>query len=261
MEFAGAILDVDGTLMRGDEVIPGAPAGVERIRAADIEPLFVTNNASKRPSAYAKRLSAAGFDVRADQILTAGSVTTSFLRDGHVSDAIYLLGPDGLAEQIDAAGLTRVSDPEAADVVVVSLDKSFDYQDLCDVQIALEDDDVPLYGTDPDIVIPAADRDIPGTGALIRAIAAVSGREPDAIFGKPNRALLTAIFDRYDHAPGECFVVGDRIATDIALGQAVGMTTVLVLSGSTDENERTNSMIEPDYVLDSLAEIDRVLDH
>ncbi|MEF8780305.1 MAG: HAD-IIA family hydrolase [Haloferacaceae archaeon] len=259
MKYRGAVLDVDGTVVRGDEPIPGAPAGVERIRAAGIDPLFVSNNPSKLPPDYVERLSRAGYDVDVEQVVTAGTVTTASLSEQHPADPIYLVGAPGLADQFRDAGLTLASDPEAAAVVVVSLDREFDYETLTTVQWILEDEDVRFYGTDPDVVIPAASRDVPGSGALINAVADVTGREPDAVFGKPNEPTLRAIFDRLPHDPAECFVVGDRLDTDVALGEAAGMTTVLVRTGVTDGRTLERSEIQPDYVLDSLSEIERVL--
>ncbi|AUX08564.1 4-nitrophenyl phosphatase [Halalkaliarchaeum desulfuricum] len=260
MEYRGAVLDVDGTVVRGDEPIPGAPDGVGRIRSAGVEPLFVSNNPSKAPQAYVRRLSRAGYDVDVEHVVTAGTVSTNYLENHHPDESIYLVGAPGLARQFRDVGLSLVSDPDAADVVVVSLDKEFDYEELCAVQWALEDDDVPFYGTDPDVVIPAEKRNIPGSGALINVVVDVTGRQPDVVFGKPNEPTRRAIFERFDYDPAACFVVGDRLDTDIALGNEAGMTTVLVRSGITDEETLANAEIQPDYVLDSLAQIDRVLD-
>ena len=83
MEFSGAVLDVDGTVVRGDEPIPGAPAGYRRLREARVETLFVSNNPTKAPPAYVDRLGAAGYDADADQVFTAGAVTTRYLREHH----------------------------------------------------------------------------------------------------------------------------------------------------------------------------------
>lgn len=260
MSYRGAVLDVDGTVVRGDEPIQGAPDGVQRIRAAGIEPLFVSNNPSKEPRAYVRRLTRAGYDVDVDRVITAGTVTTRYLERHHSDDPIYLIGAEGLLEQFRESGLDVVSDPDRAAVVVVSLDKAFDYDDLCAVQGALEDNGVQFYGTDPDVVIPAAERDIPGSGALINAVADVTGREPDLVFGKPNGPTRRAVLEHLEDDPGACFVVGDRLDTDIALGNTAGMTTVLVRTGVTDRQTLAASDIRPDYVLDSLSEIDRVLE-
>ncbi|WP_418286242.1 HAD-IIA family hydrolase [Halorubrum sp. DTA46] len=259
MTVSGAVLDVDGTVVRGNDPIPGAPSGYERIVTAGIETLFVSNNPTKAPPAYVDRLGAAGYDVDADQVFTAGTVTTRYLREHHAADELLCIGAPGLLEQFEAAGLATTEDVDAADALVASIDREFDYQDLCTAMWTL-DRDVPFVGTDPDIVIPAPDRDVPGSGAVINAIAGVAEREPDVVLGKPSDTAIEMVRERLPYPPEECLVVGDRLNTDIALGERAGMTTVLVRSGVTDDATLAASDIEPDYVLDTLGEIDRVID-
>ncbi|MES3160958.1 MAG: HAD-IIA family hydrolase [Halorubrum sp.] len=259
MNVSGAVLDVDGTLVRGNDPIPGAPAGYRRICEAGIDPLFVSNNPTKAPSAYVDRLGTAGYDADAERVITAGTVTTEYLRRHHRTDDLYCIGAPGLLDQFDAAGLSTTDDVDTADALVASIDHEFDYDDLCAGLWAL-DRDIPFIGTDPDIVIPAPERDVPGSGAVIRSIAAVAGREPDIVLGKPSDPAIEMIRRRLPHPPEECLVVGDRLDTDIALGARAGMTTVLVRSGVTDAEALAESEVEPDHVIDHLGEIARVID-
>ncbi|WP_049983475.1 HAD-IIA family hydrolase [Halorubrum sp. BV1] len=259
MSFSGAVLDVDGTVVRGDDPIGGAPAGYERLRSAGIETLFVSNNPTKTPAAYVDRLGAAGYAIDAEQVFTAGTVTTRYLREHHGADDLLCIGDPGLLSQFADAGLTTTDDPAAADALVASVDREFDYDDLCTALWTLERG-VPFVGTDPDVVIPAPDRDIPGSGAVINAIAGVAEREPDVVLGKPSDPAIEMVRERLPYPPEECLVVGDRLNTDIALGERAGMTTALVLSGITNEADVADAAVSPDYVLDDLGEIDRVLD-
>lgn len=258
MEFSGAVLDVDGTVVRGDDPIPGAPAGYRRIREAGIDTLFVSNNPTKAPPAYVDRLGSAGYDVDADRVITAGTVTTEYLRRHHADDELLCIGASGLLDQFADAGLSTTEDVDAADALVASIDHEFNYDDLCTALWAL-DRGIPLIGTDPDIVIPAPERDVPGSGAVIRSIAAVAERDPDIVLGKPSDPAIEMVRERLPYPPEECLVVGDRLNTDIELGARAGMTTVLVLSGVTDEAALAESDSTPDYVLDHLGEIDRVI--
>jgi len=258
MEFSGAVLDVDGTVVRGNEPIPGAPTGYRRIREAGIETLFVSNNPTKAPPAYVDRLGAAGYDVDAEHVFTAGAVTTRYLREHHAAADLFCIADSGVVDQLDAAGLATTDDVDAADVLVASIDREFDYDDLCAALWALERD-IPFIGTDPDVVIPAPERDVPGSGAVINAIAGVAEREPDAVLGKPSDTAIEMVRERLPYPPEECLVVGDRLDTDIALGERAGMTTVLVRSGVTDDDALAASDISPDHVLDDLGEIDRII--
>ena len=258
MTYSGAVIDVDGTVVRGDDPIPGAPAGYRRLREAGIETLFVSNNPTKAPPAYVDRLGAAGYEVDADRVFTAGSVTTRYLRERHADDDLLCLAEPGLLDQFAAAGLSTTGDVDAADALVASIDREFDYDDLCTALWALERD-IPFIGTDPDVVIPAPERDVPGSGAVINAIAGVAEREPDAVLGKPSDTAIEMVRERLPYPAEECLVVGDRLDTDIALGERAGMTTVLVRSGVTDEAALAASDVEPDHVLDHLGDIDRVV--
>jgi len=258
MGFSGAVLDVDGTVVRGNDPIPGAPAGYRRLREAGIETLFVSNNPTKAPPAYVDRLGAAGYEVDADSVFTAGTVTTRYLRERHADDDLLCIGEAGLIEQFGDAGLSTTDEVDAADALVASIDREFDYEDLCTALWAL-DRDIPFVGTDPDVVIPAPERDVPGSGAVINAIAGVAEREPDAVLGKPSDTAIEMVRERLPHPPEECLVVGDRLNTDIALGERAGMTTVLVRSGVTDEDRIAAADVTPDYVLDDLGDIDRVV--
>ncbi|GAB3416915.1 HAD-IIA family hydrolase [Haloparvum alkalitolerans] len=258
MDYRGAVLDVDGTVVRGNDPIPGAPEGYRRLRAAGLETLFVSNNPTKAPPAYVDRLGDAGFEVTAEQVVTAGTVATRYLREHHADDDLFLIGAPGLREQLAAADLSTTDAVEAADALVASIDHGFDYEDLCEALWVLERD-VPFIGTDPDVVIPAPDRDVPGSGAIINAVAGVAERDPDAVLGKPSDAAVELVRERLPHPPERCLLVGDRLNTDIALGERAGMTTVLVRTGVTDDATLAASDHDPDYVLDSLGDIDRVL--
>ncbi|MFB6194553.1 MAG: HAD-IIA family hydrolase [Haloplanus sp.] len=258
MTYRGAILDVDGTVVRGDDPIPGAADGLDRLAAADLRRLFVSNNPTKRPPAYADRLRRAGFDVSPEEIVTAGTITTDYLAERHPDDALFVVGERALVEQLTDSGLTVVDDETRAETVVLSIDRSFDYDRLCAALRACSDD-VTLVGTDPDMVIPAAEGDVPGSGAIINAVAGVVGRDPDVVLGKPSTPALRAVRDRLGVPPADCLVVGDRLDTDIELGERAGMTTVLVRTGVTDDDDLADSDVTPDFVLDSLGDIGAVL--
>jgi len=259
MSYRGVVLDVDGTVVRGDEPIPGAAEGLDRLSTAGLDRLFVSNNPTKRPPAYAERLRRAGFDAHPEEIVTAGTVTTTYLADRHPDDALFVVGEGALVEQLTDAGLTVVTDETHADTVVVSIDRAFDYDRLCAALRACDDEDVTIVGTDPDMVIPAAEGDVPGSGAIINAVAGVVGRDPDIVLGKPSKPARRMIRDRLDLPPRDCLVVGDRLDTDIALGERAGMTTALVRTGVTDDRDLERSDVRPDHVLDSLADVGTIL--
>jgi 4-nitrophenyl phosphatase len=257
--FDGVVLDVDGTVLRGDRALPDAPAAVRALRAAGLDPLFVTNNPTRSARVYADRLDGAGVDASAEGVLTAGEVTAGYLDERHADAALFVVGEDGLREQLRERDLRLTADPDAADVVVASVDREFHYDDLRDAFWALSGGDVPLVGTDPDRVVPAAERDVPGSGAIVTAVADVAECEPEAVLGKPHPVTRATALDRLGVPAERCLVVGDRLDTDIAFGADAGMTTVLVLSGVTDRAALARSDVEPDHVVESLAAVPELL--
>jgi 4-nitrophenyl phosphatase len=258
MSYRGVILDVDGTVVRGDTQLPGAADALDSLADAGLRRLFLSNNPTKPPAAYVDRFERAGLAVDADEVMTSGTVTVEYLREFHARDDLFLVGEAGFRTQLDDADLTVVDDPDAAEAVVVSIDRDFHYDHMTRALRAL-DGGVPFLGTDPDVTIPTDRGLIPGSGAIIRAVAGVVGRDPDRVLGKPDEYARTLALDNLGVDPADCLVVGDRLDTDIALGARAGMTTVLVRTGVTDEAALANSAIEPDYVLDSIAAIDSVL--
>jgi 4-nitrophenyl phosphatase len=259
MAFEGAVLDVDGTVLRGDEAIPGAIDGIRCFRSADIDRLYVTNNPTRPPDSYVARIRDAGVEPTAPAVITSGVVTAEWLERTYPGQAVAVIGEEGLTTQLESVDVEVVSSPKAADVVVVSMDRGFTYDRLCEAFWAVSDPEVGFVGTDPDMVVPAPERDIPGSGAIINAVATVANREPDVILGKPSEPTRAVVRDRLGVPTESCLLVGDRLDTDILMGERAGMTTVLVRTGVTDDEDLAVSDIQPDYVLDSLADIDAVL--
>src|SRR5699024_2567750 len=124
-------------------------------------------------------------------------------------DRIFLVGSSGLRAMLENAGIALTDEPEACDVLVASYDRSFDYDDMTAGLWAL-DTGAAFVGTDPDITIPIGDGRVPGSGAIINAIAGVAEREPDIVLGKPSRKALDAALAVLD-GPKECLVVGDSL--------------------------------------------------
>jgi len=259
MSYKGIVLDVDGTVVREAAPITGAAAGLAAVRDAGLRRVFCSNNPIERPAAYEKRFADAGFAVDEREVFTAGTITTDYLTTTHDTDEVLLIGEAGLREQFVDAGLSLTADPRAADVVVGSLSRDFGYETLCETIIAL-DESTAFVGTDPDTVIPQDGPNRPGSGAVIHAMEGVVDRSVDVICGKPSAHARRAVLNYLDVPAEDCLVVGDRLNTDIALGADAGMTTVLTMTGITDEETLADATVEPDYVIDSLADLDGVID-
>jgi 4-nitrophenyl phosphatase len=260
MTLSGAIVDLDGTVYRGGELLDGTREGVDALRAAGLNLLFLSNNPIKNGEQYVRRLRNMGLEVAEGEACSAGVVTTEYLVENHSTDEIFLIGHDGLHDQFLDANLPVTDEPKAADVVVASWTPEFDFADMHDALDA-SDGEITFLGTDPDRTFPLQkDSLVPGSGAIIGSVAAAMGTEPEKILGKPSDAALQAALDRLQVDPAECLIVGDRLDTDLRMGANAGMTTVLVLTGVSDRSDIADSDVDPDYVIENLGEIETVLD-
>lgn len=268
------MFDVDGTLVWGEDPVSGAATAVDTARAHG-SVAFVTNNPVAPPSAYVERLAAAGIDADESEVVTAGQVTADLVAEEY-PDPAYVVGEPGLVERLRERDVTVTERPEAAatGTVVASIDRSLAYDDIAAALRAFEAGEPAFVGTDPDPVIPGETGLVPGSGAVVDAVASVAGRRPDAMAGKPGAAARAATFDALGVPPERTLVVGDRRGTDVALGARSGATTALVLSGVTDPADlqtddghetrgatadggvpgsESGSTPAPDHVLESVA--------
>lgn len=252
------LLDLDGTIYLGDELLPGAAAFIAGLEERGLGYLFLTNNSSRDKGAYVQKLSALGIPVKGERVLTSGEATVAYLNGQKPGARVYLLGTPALAGELEAGGIEVVSGADRPDFVVLGFDTTLTYQKLwqaCD----LVREGVEYVATHPDFNCPlAGGRFMPDAGAIAAFIQAATAARPKVI-GKPNREMVDAALARTGTGPGETAIVGDRLYTDIAMGRGAGLTSILVLSGETGENDLAEAPWQPDHVFSSLAELAGVL--
>jgi HAD superfamily hydrolase (TIGR01457 family) len=250
----GVIVDLDGTVYRGGELIPGADEAIRQLRERGVSVLFCSNNPTKTPAEYVERLAGMGIEADERDVLPASTVLRDYLREHHPDDSTYLVGAESLADYLRASDQRLVDDPEAASVFVASWDRGFDYETM---QAALDgiDAETTFLGTDPDRTVPSETGLMPGSGSIIAAVAGTVGRDPDRILGKPSREAAEDALERLGVDAANCLVVGDRLDTDLMMGRDHGMTTALVATGVSARADVDASDVTPDYVLGSLSDL------
>jgi NagD protein len=149
------------------------------------------------------------------------------------------------------AGFDVTDDPAIADVVVVSFDRTFDYDKLTRAYHAVKRG-AKIVATNPDPYCPTADGGLPDCAAMLAAIEACTGEVATAIVGKPSGHMAEAFLARLGVPASEAAMVGDRLLTDVAMGLSSGMASVLVLSGATTRDDLDSQSIEPTFVLEDV---------
>lgn len=252
------ILDIDGTLLRGETPLPGFHTLFAFLRAGRIPFVVASNNTTKSPRDYQHKLAALGAEVELPSILTAAVATVDYLRRTLPDNAsLYVIGEASLRGALQAAGFRLRPDarqPVAA--VVVGGDSTLTYDKLKDAALLLQGG-APLVGTNPDLLCPAEEGLVPEAGTTLAALQAATGAVP-TIIGKPQRHLFDLAVERLDRPPERTAVVGDRLETDILGGQQAGLRTILTTTGVDNEATVREKGIYPDRVvagLEALVEI------
>ncbi len=242
-------LDMDGTLYRGGTLFPATLPFLEALRRHGIGHTFLTNNTSHSRKDTARHLQAMGIPATLEQVQTPTSATLAHLRDGYPeARRLCLLGTPSLAVEFEEAGYTlTMGEPEA---VVVAFDSTLTYASLSRAAWWISQGK-PYLATHPDRVCPTDQPTLlPDCGALCAALREATGREPDAILGKPNPAMLRPILDAHGVPPSQLAMVGDRLYTDMAMARQAGALGILVLTGeataSDVADEPTPWLVVPD---------------
>jgi NagD protein len=158
-------------------------------------------------------------------------------------------------DELVAAGFTVTTQPLQAQVVVVSFDRTFDYEKLSLAFQAVRHGGASIVATNPDPYCPTPEGGIPDCAAMLAAIEACSGASAEAVVGKPSIHMARALLARLGMPAADVAMIGDRLLTDMAMARSLGMTGVLVLTGATRADGVEGEPVQPHYVIDSLDEL------
>ena len=246
------LLDMDGTFNLGDQLIDGSLRFIQTLNQLGRDYLFLTNNSSKHRGQYAEKITRLGLPIADDKVFTSGEATAVYIQKNFQVSSVYVVGTPALEEEFQQHGFQL--DEDHPQLVVLGFDTTLTYQKLwklCDFVRA----GLPYIATHPDFNCPTETGFMQDIGAMIAFVRASTGREPDLIVGKPNRLIVDAVAEKLGLQIEDMAMVGDRLYTDIALGQTSGIITCLVLSGETLLEDLKDSPHQPTYCFDNLAAI------
>jgi len=244
------LLDLDGTFNIGDQLIDGSLRFINTLNQLGIDYLFLTNNSSKNRRQYAEKITRLGLPVSEEKVFTSGGATALYLQQEQPASLVYVVGTPALEEEFRQHGFAL--EEHMPQCIVLGFDTTLTYQKLwklCDFVRA----GLPYIATHPDLNCPTETGFMPDIGAAIAYVHASTGRQPDVVVGKPNRMIVEAVAHQLGLKIEEMVMVGDRLYTDIALGQTSGITTCLVLSGETSADDLAGSPYQPDYTFENLG--------
>lgn len=248
------IIDMDGVIWRSDAPIGDLAAIFSRVRERGLKFVFATNNSTKTSGQYVRRLQEFGVDVDLGQVVTSSQAAAHAMAEKlPPGSKVFMVGEEGLRIPLEEKGFEVLSTQDApqAEAVVMGLDRSVNFEKLVEATLLVRTG-IPFYATNTDRTFPTLRGQIPGAGAWISVITTATNVQP-IVAGKPFPFLMDLSMERLGTNNKETLVIGDRLDTDIAAGQAVGCPTALVLTGVSTREQAENWKPAIDIVAENLA--------
>ncbi len=269
------VCDLDGTLFMGANPIePAVEFVIRTSNSGRFSFFFLTNNTSKNPAEYLKKISGANIPVTENQILTPLITLENYIRQKRYK-SVYLVSTeavkDHVAQRLADAGVQLEYNPEENELIALAYDKELTYEKLQRITAlwnmrnggnkatGLKTVDAPpidFVATHPDNCCPSEEGPIPDVGGFLKLLETTNGMTPSHVFGKPSPTLLEPVLERF--AKEEITVVGDRLYTDKAIADNAGVDFICVLSGETtrDDLEKYQGT-PPALTLNNLGDVEQ----
>nr|XP_011460066.1 PREDICTED: phosphoglycolate phosphatase 2 isoform X1 [Fragaria vesca subsp. vesca] len=299
------LFDCDGVIWKGDKLIDGVPRTLDFLRSKGKKLVFVTNNSTKSRKQYANKFLSLGISVSEEEIFSSSFAAAMYLQlinfpqhkkvccfffffvffpvvslHCFLSIQVYVIGEQGILEELQLAGFTALGGPEdgkktvqlksnclfehdkSVGAVVVGLDQYINYYKLQYGTLCIRENPGCLFiATNRDAVGHMTDlQEWPGAGCMVAAICGTTQKEP-IVVGKPSTFLMDFLLKKFDISCSKMCMVGDRLDTDILFGQNAGCKTLLVLSGVTTLSalQDASNKTHPDYYTNKLSDIFEML--
>ncbi len=246
------LIDMDGVIVRGSELIPGADAFLDRLYQRNIKFLILTNNPIYTPVDLQHRLQRMGVNVTTDHLYTSALATALCLKSQKPNGTAFVIGESGITEALHDVGYVLTErDP---DYVVLGETTSYNYMRLTQA-IRLVSAGAKFIATNPDPSGPGEGGLVPACGAIAALIESATGVHPYFV-GKPNPLMMRTALRFLNEHSENAIMVGDRMDTDVRVGIESGLETILVLSGYTTRDMIDQFPYQPTRVIDSVADLE-----
>jgi len=246
------ILDLDGVVIRGKTIIPGARESIKTLEKDGHKIVYLTNNSTRARERIVELLESFGLYVPASNVFTSSYLTALYLSERAGKDSrIFIVGEEGIVWELQRMGFKNLfwaNYEPPIDYVVVGMDRNFTFQKLTNAQQAIIKG-AKFIATNIDVNFPVEDGIIPGGGSIVKAVEVASGVKP-IVIGKPEILGLKLILEELGQIdPKDVTLIGDRVETDIVAGKKLGCKTGIVLSGITSKEvlEGLPENLKPDF--------------
>jgi len=244
-------VDLDGVVYQGKTMIEGADEAIHKLRRNGLKVFFTTNSSIKTRADIVNKLIGMGISTMKDEVLTSAYMAGLLIKSIGINKKAFIIGADGLKEEIINIGATVVTEPPC-DIVFIGMDTSFTYEKIRQAMEAIMGGAI-FVACNRDANFPSDHGHLfPGCGPIVAAVEAAVGLPPKYIVGKPGTFMLDVIAKRYRVSPDEILVVGDGIDSDIKMAISYGSPSVLIDLNPKKYSTRKHG---PTFIIGSLAEL------
>jgi HAD superfamily hydrolase (TIGR01450 family) len=258
LKIKGVIFDLDGTVYRGEELIPGADAAIARLKEHGVRVIYLSNKPLQTRDVYAEKLTRLGIPTAPDEVVNSSFVMTRYLEKRAPGATVFAIAETPFIEELKRAGFTISEAPDRIAWVIAAFDRTFDYRKL-NIAFQAIRRGAHFVATNPDRTCPVEGGEIPDCAGVIAALEAVTEKKVEVIVGKPSPIIIEVALEILGLSATECLLAGDRIETDIRMARQSGMAAALVLSGITTGEMATRSPLKPDFILPSIASLPEMM--
>ena len=252
-KYDSFIFDLDGTIYRGEHLIPQADEVINHLKSLGKKIVFVSNKTTGTVNDYYRLLKNWGLNIDENEIINSTLVVINYLIANFNYDCFFAIGENAFISEIKKSGLKYSSNPKEIKILLVTLDRTLDYRKLEIAAQALENG-AKFFAANIDDTCPVDSGEVLDAGSIISALEKRTHRKLELHFGKPSEFMFNEIKDRLKLDPARTLLIGDRVETDIAMGNKFGIDTVLVETGVKNFINGLNGF-SPTYQLKSVFDI------
>ena len=248
------LLDLDGTVLLGNKLIPGADKVIKILKSLDKHIFFISNNSTSSPASYAQQLTLLGIPTASEDVINSSMVLINFLNDNIPQGRLLVIGEPELCDDLKKEGFYVTNSESNVDAVIVSFDRNFSYQKLQAAFDAIKNG-ARFFATNSDKYRPIMGGGQPDAGAIIAAIETCTEKPCEVIVGKPSQHIIDYLTSTVLNQNSNCIIIGDRLETDIQMGINASIDSALVLTGATNLDNAIKSDIKPTFIINSILNL------
>ncbi len=242
---------MDGTIYRSDKLIPNAEIVIKKLRELGKKIIFISNKTTGSVSDYLGFLQSHNIEVKREEIVTATTVIVKYLTEYHPGEIFYAIGEEKFIYELKNNGMIYSGDPGKIKLVIITLDRTLNFNKLEIAAKAIENG-AKFYAANIDDTCPVEGGEITDAGSIITALEKRTHKKLEKHFGKPSLYMVEEIKNRLNLNLSDCLIIGDRLETDIAMGNAFNIDTALVSTGVTNY---LNGKYKPTYLINSVFDL------